>query len=446
MKKSLAAVAALLLALTGIALAPTAAFAGGVVTVTLQDAGHAPILGAQVSAYQSNGSVTLSPVIGVPGAYMSPELTAGTYGIVVVAPGFARQYYDGSISRAAATPVIVTEGGSQTLAMTLVPESVISGTITDHLGAPYRAVVGLYSDNEGGSAIGGIYSDAATGYYEFPSLPAGDYRIQVSTNTNSVESTQWYVEANTPATATVIALGAGATETVDVQLALSGTLAGTTRNAIGSPVRLEIDASPSGSGVTSSSGAYNFGGLLPDTYTFTTGDSADFFEPLTTPSIPITAGTTTPYAFVATPRLLDDAEMLAMSSQVAPLSGPSTVQAGGTYTWTVTPPDDDDLYVVLYSTPVLLGVVANSDPVSATITVTIPSSTPAGAHRLAVWAYDDSSGPGGPNRSYFPIEVTAAALPATGSDPALSLGVAAVLLIVGSLVIASRRRRAITTD
>jgi len=442
LKKSLAALATLALALLGVAVAPTVAYADGTITVTLEDQAHAPILGAQVSAYVSNGSVTLSPVIGVPGAYMSPDLTAGTYGIVVVAPGYARQYWNGSISRATATPVVVTDGGGQTLAMTLVPESVISGTITDHTGAPYQAVVGLYSDVEGGAAIGAVYSDSVTGYYEFPSLPAGDYRVAVQTNTNSVESSQWHAQANSQAEATVISLGPADSRTVDIQLALAGTLAGSTTNAIGSPVRLEIVAAPSGAVVTSSNGTYSFGGLLPDTYTFTTRDSADFWAVTTTDAIAITAGTTTSHDFVVTPRLIDEAEMLSTSTAIVPSSGPTTVEAGGTYTWTVTTPDDGDLYAVLYSDPVLLAVVPeNGDGFTATVTVTIPASTPAGSHRLAIWANDDADGPGGPSREYFPLEVTRAELAATGVDSALPFGAALVLLVAGTVALAAARRR-----
>lgn len=122
------------------------------------------------------------------------------------------------------------------------------------------------------------------------------------------------------------------------------------------------------------------------------------------------------------------------------VTGPATVVQGGTITITVTGDHaGEEVDVWILSTPAHLGTFVL--PESGRLTVTIPSSVPAGPHRIAVLAAD------GTVIGWYGIVVTPAALGVTGGTvtwtllplAALSLlGGAAVLAVVGI-----RRRRAV---
>ena len=452
MKKTLAILAALALAALGALVAPTAALAaaGGDVTITVATQASAPISGAFVDLIQSNGSITILETA-TPGTYSLANMTPGTYKIFATASGFAGTYYGDTSVRANAADVVITSGGSTNLAMKMDAESIISGTITDHLGLGFATTVYLFSDNEGGKYVGQVQSNAS-GAYSFPGLGTGDYRVQVYTGSGGAEATQWYVDANTFAAATVIHL-TGATATADVQLEQAAHISGTVTNTLGTGLPLQILAIPAGApdatnvGFASSTGDYSVGGLLADDYTLVTYDSNHIFVPQTSSVITTGIGAPGHHDFVMTPVLPTEAALVSTGTPTASLSGPSQVKAGHSYTWVVDNDDNNDVYVALYSTPSYLGAFAHdAGGTTATITVTIPANTPSGAHTLAYMSYSTGKqNIPGARWAYFPVQVSGAELAKTGTDSALPIGFGILLLLCGAAAVGIARRRAVAS-
>ncbi|QSB23485.1 hypothetical protein [Curtobacterium sp. 24E2] len=100
----------------------------------------------------------------------------------------------------------------------------------------------------------------------------------------------------------------------------------------------------------------------------------------------------------------------------------------------------DGVNVWLYSTPTLLGTVTVA--ADGTVRVTIPSDTPAGAHRLAVTAADGSL------IGWTPITITADGQLAFTGVEGLGAGalVAFLLLAAGAGVLVVRRRKAAAAE
>jgi len=449
-KKTLAVLAALALAGLGVLVVPAAASAsvGGDVTITVSTQASAPISGAFVSLIQSNGSITITETA-TPGTYSLTNMTPGTYKISATATGFAGTYYGDTSVRANAADVVITSGGTTNLAMTMAPESVISGTVTDHLGIGFATTVYLFSDNEGGQYVGQVPSNAS-GAYVFPGLGHGDYRVQVYTGGTGTEATQWYTDANTVAAATVIHL-TGATATADIQLEQAAHISGTVTNTLGTGLPLQIQAIPSGAseatnvGFAASTGAYTVGGLLPDDYTLATYDSNHIFVEQTAGPITTSVGTPGQHDFVMVPVLPTGAMLVSTGTPIAAIAGPTQVKAGHSYTWVVDNDDNNDVYVALYSTPTYLGAFAHdAGGISATVTVTIPANTPSGAHSLAYMSYTTGKqGFPSANWAYFPIQVSGVELARTGTDSALPIGLGILLLLSGAVAVAMARRKSV---
>jgi hypothetical protein len=100
------------------------------------------------------------------------------------------------------------------------------------------------------------------------------------------------------------------------------------------------------------------------------------------------------------------------------LSGPTTVEAGKTYTWTLDGGDlGHDVYVILYSgsgtDPAYLGAARPNDDDVATFTLTIPEDLPAGEHEFTYSTYGNHGEIRDVVRSTFPLAVTVAPEPTT---------------------------------
>ena len=121
-----------------------------------------------------------------------------------------------------------------------------------------------------------------------------------------------------------------------------------------------------------------------------------------------------------------------------PVSSPGLAVTGSTITITVgTQYAGDIVDEWIYSTPTYLG--SKTVGAAGTVTVTIPASLAAGAHRIAVLAADGTL-IGWDDITVTGVGAAGGLLPNTGSDPALPLRVAVLLLIAGAALLRERRR------
>jgi hypothetical protein len=165
-------------------------------TVTATAAGN-PLNGATLSVSTGTGHDQTDPVLGQTGANgqatIAP-LAPGTYSVSVSASGDA-----------ASTQSFIVSPGSNFLAVPLVSQGIISGTVTDGSGpvsgATVRVISGTFTA-ETSTAAGGIYTIAG--------LPAGTYDASFSDATDA------------PATSNGIVVTAGATATASPTLSSAG--------------------------------------------------------------------------------------------------------------------------------------------------------------------------------------------------------------------------------
>ena len=444
MNRILAALVAVALATLGALAMPSAALANGTVSGTITNGSSVGIPGAVIE-FRYSGSVNY--YYGDANGNYTADVPVHDYTVYIHAPGYAPEYYNDSFSGSGAAVVSVTEGGNLTLNATLSAASSISGTVTSYSNAPVAAQVFATG---AGDLFGKFFfasTDPATGAYTIGDLAPGSYTLYISSSDTDDLVNEFYNDATTRETATPVVISTpGSTATANVQLAQGGILQGSVVNTIGSPitnlwVTLVDDPYREYEGGLDNNGDYVIHGVRTGTHTAEIKGSG-FFADQT--SGPFTITTTTPSTanFVLTPSFPDESEFV----EKEPVSGPTSVTAGKTYTWTVEPGANSDVYAILYSDPVFLGA-AVQDNNEATLTLTIPADTPAGAHKLTYSSYDLEMGYD--ERYYFDLDVAAAALPgsgtggtklaSTGADATPYLLGAAVLLLLGAALVGTRR-------
>lgn len=444
MKRTVAVIAALALTALGLTVAPSAAFAATTVSGTVTEAdGTTPIVGVQVAFKVSNGAVdAYTDATG----HFSIALSPGDYTVLFSAAGFAAEYYNDTYLTASAATVTVTDGVPLVLDASLQVESTITGTITNHLNVPVAgATVWVLTENNGWN-ITDSTTTLANGSYTLGRLAPGNAKVFVQSTAPGDQRITWYTTGYSNATATVIAVPAfGGTVNANIQIPQGASIQGTIVDSIGTPVPLDIEVDAAGTGLDypssahSSSGAYTLDGLHPQDYSVTTLDDSGLFADAAAQSKTAVVGSPANVDFVLTPALVPESTF---TTQTAPVSGPTAVQAGKTYTWVVSDDGDTNVYAILYSSPVYLGAGAHNSGTTASLTLTIPSSTPAGVHRFTYSSADLGGGFASVNRQYFDITVTTAApLAATGVNalPIVASGV--LLLLLGGLAVFFSRRR-----
>lgn len=444
MKRIAAVFAALALTLLGVTLAPSAAFAATDVSGTVTEAdGTTPIVGAAVSFLTSTGG--LNAYTDASG-HFSATPSPGTYTVLFSADGFASEYYDNTYLLASAATVTVADGVPLVLDASLEVESTITGTITNSANAPVvGGYVWAFTENNDWGSVPSTTTDA-NGNYTIHGLAPGNAKVYVETNSPGTQRITWYTTGYNEATATVIAVPAfGGTVNGDIKVPQGASIQGTVVDSIGTDVPLDIDVeATNGDGslrANYQSGPYTIDGLHPDDYTVTTTDDSGLFADSAPQSATAVIGSPATVDFVVTPALVPESEF---TTETAPVSGPTTVQAGKSYTWVVDDSGDTNVYAILYSSPVYLGAGAHTSFNTASLTLTIPASTPAGVHRFTYSSADTGKEGSSINRQYFDITVTAAEpLAATGVN-ALPIVVSAVVLLLlgGAAVLFARRRRA----
>lgn len=217
---------------------------GGSISGLVTDVGGAGIAGVEVVVFAGN-TWTLA------GSARTDE--TGSYVVSGVAPGEYRiefqtswanesvlpEWWDDASSFDAATPVVVTAGGTVAgVDAQLGVGNRISGTVTDESGAPLAGV-----QVEASAAIidgtwHGAWTDEA-GAYTLAGLPDGDYTVRFTPSAGAPVNVagEWWDDATSQAAATTLALAGGMERSgVDAQLALAGAIEGTVADETGSPV------------------------------------------------------------------------------------------------------------------------------------------------------------------------------------------------------------------
>lgn len=205
-----------------------------------------PLENVLVTAYR-NGVEKGSVRTGRDGTYAFTDLTSGSYKVSydrLSGPAdtlpFASQWYLGSRSSGAATPVPVTQdtvGTSRNV--TLDSFGVITGSVLDKAGNPIA-----YSDVEAYDIddFGVDYSDSSSGSYRIE-LPPGSYHVRYDGWDDSSYIpfiSEWWNNSTTLAGATAINVAPGQTVTAsprltkDLEPTVSPTISGTSR--VGSPL------------------------------------------------------------------------------------------------------------------------------------------------------------------------------------------------------------------
>lgn len=221
--------------------APTNVDLKGVVTGRGQ-----PLENVLVTAYR-NGVEKGSVLTGRDGSYAFTELTGGSYKVSydrLSGPAdtlpFSSQWYLGSRSSGAATPVTVTQdsaGASRDV--TLESYGVVTGSVLDTTGNPiaYSEVEAYDVDD-----LGVDYSDSSAGTYRIE-LPAGSYHLRFDGWDDTFDLpfiAEWWNNSTTLSGATAINVAPGQTVTASPRLTknletrAAPTISGTFR--VGSPL------------------------------------------------------------------------------------------------------------------------------------------------------------------------------------------------------------------
>lgn len=177
------------------------------------------------------------------GSYLVLGVPAGSYVVQAHAPGFLPEFYDNAMTMQAATPVVLTLNQQVTgIDFELGAGGAISGTVYDDVtNAPIaHAFVMLHGPNVT-ARNAGVRTDAH-GNYTIGGLPSGQYRV-FAMAPNYVG--EYYDDASTPQTATLVTVAAPATTTgIDFSLAVAPRrvvpLTGTVTDQTGAPLNQTI--------------------------------------------------------------------------------------------------------------------------------------------------------------------------------------------------------------
>jgi hypothetical protein len=167
---------------TGISLALTAR--GGISGVVTRNPDGAPISGASVTVYGTNGNWYGWADSGPDGSYSVSDLPAGTFFVVASSAGHYDELYDNlpcesGCTVTSGTPVIVTIGATRTgMDFALLPRGAISGTVVDQVaGAPAPRMLELY--DAAGDWVG-YTNTIGNGTFAFLGLAPGTYFVRTN--------------------------------------------------------------------------------------------------------------------------------------------------------------------------------------------------------------------------------------------------------------------------
>lgn len=215
LRRTLAAIGAVAVALAGSTPAAFAAGTGTIEGTVTTPAGVSPDV-VSVSVISESGTFSQMASVAVDGSYRVTDLPTGGW-ILYFHGGAAdlvSEYYDGAYTRTDATPVVVAADASATADVTLERGGVVEGTVRDDAGRPVADA--LVSASRSDWSEGGAYDVTdAQGHYHLGGLRTGGYRIGASPalGTPSPYVQGWVGGGTSWSTASVIQVQAGATLT-----------------------------------------------------------------------------------------------------------------------------------------------------------------------------------------------------------------------------------------
>lgn len=201
------------------ALATAATISGTVVT----DGTGTPVAGAPVSAVAPTDTwwPTATTTTAADGTYVLTGLPAGSYKVVFGQPAgtpYRSEWHQDVASRDAATPVVVAAGAVVDVDASLFLPTRVTGTVTGPGGTAAAGITVAVWAPSGTFVPARATTTAADGTYRIDGLPPGDYRIRFDAPVGSGLADEWYDDAATRSTGTIVSLVPGTT-TADAQLA-----------------------------------------------------------------------------------------------------------------------------------------------------------------------------------------------------------------------------------
>jgi uncharacterized protein YodC (DUF2158 family) len=266
----------------GISASMTPPPADGSISGTVTAAvGGTDLSGICVVSYAANGSGAGNATTASDGTYSITGMPPGSYDIEFSSAcgntgDYANQWYDGAVAESSATLVSVTAGSATTgIDAALALPGTITGTVTDSEGKALSDVC-VYATSPGGAHDFDITGTASDGEYSLTGLAPGSYDVEFMArycgNTTDL-AYEWYDGASQQASATSVAVAAGATNKgIDAVMVKGGTISGKVSSKGAGATGVCVHVYPSGttdevgSAATTSDGTYSITGLATGSY------------------------------------------------------------------------------------------------------------------------------------------------------------------------------------
>ncbi|HET7712665.1 MAG TPA: carboxypeptidase-like regulatory domain-containing protein [Thermoanaerobaculia bacterium] len=201
---------------------------------TVRDASGAPLAGARVSAYQTNGNLAATVSTDGAGAYIVQSLSAGSYRLLAYDPAgnFATSFYRDAPSFEESTEISLQSSQSlSNIHFQLVRGGTVTGTVKTSNGTPIERVIVAAYNVPSGTRRGFTTTDTS-GRYRLV-LPPGEYRV-AAFDESLRYATTFFDDAGTFHSAAPVHVQPGETTgTLDFQLRLAALVSGTVRSPAG---------------------------------------------------------------------------------------------------------------------------------------------------------------------------------------------------------------------
>jgi 5-hydroxyisourate hydrolase-like protein (transthyretin family) len=160
------------------------------------------------------------------GSYQVIGLPSGNYRVMFDGKdaGYGSEYWNDSATLADADDIVVGTGETETADADLTVLGSINGTVTSGGAQLDDVCVQAWWENTEGD-WDQVAQSCDTAHYEFPGLSAGHYKLEFDPTSTSLK-TEWYEDADSRDSATVITVEDGTSQTIDADIAVGSTLSG----------------------------------------------------------------------------------------------------------------------------------------------------------------------------------------------------------------------------